>query len=145
MFAVPPKDQFCDYVTVPAFWQNLVAHRMLRVPLLPMFTNYAFAFGDKALRFGRLLLKTTMAELTIVSFVCFIQATKYDVNDLFMPARLCALTDDGHLRANDGVSVSLSSEVMADALKCGHFHLMSDCAVDRLSAILASALAGEID
>lgn len=72
-------------------------------------------------------------------FVCFIQAAKYDVADLFMPARLRALADNGHLRANEGALVLLPSELRVDVLKRRLLRLVISCSVDPVSAVLAFA------
>lgn len=58
-------------------------------------------------QFGYLLRKTAATEITIISLGCFISAAEYDVTNLFLPAQPQALTDNGGLRANEGVFVVL--------------------------------------
>lgn len=72
---------------------------MLRMPSPLMFVYYSSAFGYNARRLGYLLLETTITEFTTISFVCFIQAARYSVADLFLSVPLQALTANGRLRA----------------------------------------------
>lgn len=72
-----------------------------------MFSNYSSAFGDNAQRFGFELLKIAISELTAMSFVCFMLATKYGATDLFFPVRLRALKEDGLLRVSEEVLLQL--------------------------------------
>lgn len=65
--------------------------------------------------------------------------------DLFMPALLRTLTNDGHLRSKEKVLVPLSSKVRADVLKRGLLRLISDYTVNLTSAILAFLCAGKIN
>lgn len=64
---------------------------------------------------------------------------------LLMPARLRALTVDGHLCANERALIPLLSKVRADVLKRGLLRLIGDCAAYPVAAIFAFARLGKID
>lgn len=144
-FALPPKNCHRRFVTVPAFWQNSVAHRMLCVWTPFMFAYYSSAFGDNGLSFSHSLLETTMTQLTIMSFVCYIQAAKDGAASLFFSARHRAIADGGFLRASERVVVSLLSKMRANFLKRGLLRLTRDCEMDLVAAILDFARVGETD
>lgn len=118
---------------------------MLCVPLSSMFTCYCSTFRENLLRFGHLLLKTAVTKLANILFVCFIQAANYDVVDLFMPARLQALGEDGRLCAYEGALVPLLSEMIVNVLKRVLLRHICNCAADPLSATLVFARLGKID
>lgn len=95
IFAVPPKDRHLHYVSAPAFLKIIEAHRILCVPSPPMFTYYSSAIGNNVQWFGHLLHTPAMAELTVMSPVCFAQAAEYSKADLFMLARLRTFSENG--------------------------------------------------
>lgn len=66
-----------------------------------------------------------------MSYACFIQAVEYDVTDLFIPARLWALTDDGHLRANEGYLIPLTRKMRADVLYVSSYALLATIPLTR--------------
>lgn len=79
-----------------------------------------------------------------MSFVCFIQAAEIGVVDLSMPVSLWALNESGRLRANDGVLITLPTEMSANVLKRDLLRLICDCTVNPVSAILLFARARKI-
>lgn len=145
MLAVPTKDRYQQYESVPAFWRNWEASRILCVLSLstPLY-DYSL-FGENAKRFIYLQLETAITELTIVFFVCFSQTVEYGTDDLFLPARLQSTAKVCHARANIRVLASLPCKMRASNPKHGGLRIVSDCAVDPVSAIFAFARAGEID
>lgn len=110
-----------------------------------MFTYFFSAFVDDAQQLGCLLLETAVAELIIVAFFCFIQATGYVAASLFLPARVWSRIENICLRANKKVHAPLPRESGADKLKRELLHNIRDCAVDPLFVILALVRAGVID
>lgn len=70
---------------------------------------------------------------------------KYGVTDLVLLAYLRASTDDGCIRANDKVVVSLPCKMRANSLKRWLSRITRDFVVDLVAAILAFASTGEID
>lgn len=76
LVAVPPKDRYCNYVSVRAFWRSWEVIRMLWVLSPPKFAYYASAYGENAQRFGYLLHETETTKFTVMFFVCSIQAAK---------------------------------------------------------------------
>lgn len=65
--------------------------------------------------------------------------------NLFRPARFHALTKDSRLRANEGMLAPLLYEMRASILKRELSCIVSGCAVDLMSAMLALARVGKID
>lgn len=99
MFAVPPKNRYRQYVSVPAFWRGWEALCILCVPSPPMFAYYSSTSGGNTNRFGYLLLETGITNIKTMSFACFIQSAKYRAVDLFLPACLRALIEGGCARS----------------------------------------------
>lgn len=58
-------------------------------------------------------------------FVSFIQSAEYGIANLFIPARLRALTENSRLRANEVVLIPLSGEVGADSQNVGFYVLLA--------------------
>lgn len=122
---------------------RLPAFYVCRIP--SMFAHYSCAFGGSAKRFGNLLLETAMTKFTVMYFVYFIQATEYGKANLFLPARLWALTENGCYHANEEIFAPLSCKMRVDILKRGLLRMISACATESVVAIIAFARAGEID
>lgn len=110
-FAVLSKDSYCRYVSVSAFWGICEASRILCVSSPPIFAYYSSGFGDDTKRFGYLLLKTAITEFTIMFFACFIQFVEYGADNLFLPARLLALAEDGCAFAIEEVLAPIPCEM----------------------------------
>lgn len=110
MFAVPPKIWHLDYVTVPSFWQNIEALRMLCLSSPLVFAFCASGFGANAMRFEHLLLGTAMTEFTIMFFVCFIEVMGYSVANFFMSASFFAIAESICLCASEGVLLPVPSK-----------------------------------
>lgn len=72
-------------------------------------------------------------------------AAENGATDLFLPARLRVLTEDGRVRAIKRVLVQLPRNIEGNILKQGVLRNISICAVDLLAATLAFARAEEID
>lgn len=86
-----------------------------------------------------------MTELTILFFVCFIQAAKYGAANLLPPAPLRALITNGGVRENKEVFAPLLFEMEETIFKDGLLRIISDYAVERVAVLLAFARASEID
>lgn len=84
-------------------------------------------------------------ELTIMSFVSFIQAVEGGAANLFSPSRRRVVTRDSRLRANERVLVPVPCKMMAKILKRWLLRIISHCAVDPVAAAVAFTCAGEID
>lgn len=110
-----------------------------------MLAYYFSAFIDNAQWFDDLLLETVKTELTVISFVCFIQFAEYGAASLLLPAHHRALTKDDCLCANEWALAPLSYEMRANILERKLLPMTSNCAVDSVAAILALAFAGEND
>lgn len=145
MFAVSPKDGYRHYVSVSVYWRNRMASRVFYVPSSPMLAYYSNAFDGDAQRFGYCILKKAITKFTMMCFVCFDQAAGYGAVDLFWPACLRALAEEGRLRVNQEPFVSLPFETNANILKRGLLRTISKCVADLGAAILAFARAREID
>lgn len=94
MFAVPPIDRYLHYVSLHTFWRSWDANHTLCVPTASMFAYYHRVIRDNVQRLGIVLRKATITEHTIMPFSCFIWVAEYSVAILFLPAFICALTDD---------------------------------------------------
>lgn len=90
---------------------------MMCAPPLFTFACYFCTFGDTALWFGHLVLETATTKFTVKMHVCFNQAAEYGVANLFIPARIRALSEGGQLCGNERVQVPLSIEMRANVLK----------------------------
>lgn len=86
-----------------------------------------------------------MIKFTNMFVVGFIQLAKYGVANLLPPACLRVLTEAGRVLASKEVFGPLSTEMRANILERGLPRMTSNCAVDPVSAILASARAGKTD
>lgn len=86
-----------------------------------------------------------MTEFTFISFACAILAVGYGTASLYQPARLWAMTGVGRLCVIVVVLALLPGKMRAIFIKRGIFHIIRDCMLDLLSAILAFARAGKID
>lgn len=86
-----------------------------------------------------------MTKLTIMFILCFIQVAEYGASNLFLPAHLLALAEDGRARATTRVLSPLLCEMEADLLERGVLSVSSNCAVDPVAAFLAFARVGETD
>lgn len=117
----------------------------MRIPLPPMFLHYYSTFLDNDELFGYPLLKTAKTEFMNMFFVSVIQGAEYGTADLFLPARLRALSEDGSTRANEEALPPLPCKMRDGIVKRGLLRIISDCTVDLVPAILAIAHAGEID
>lgn len=69
---------------------------------------------------------------------------EYHTADLFLPARLRALTENGCLRANEGAFAPLSGKIKVSILNRWLSRITRDRVVDQVAAVLAFALAGMI-
>lgn len=143
IFPAPLKEHFRHYVSVPAFWQNWEASRILCVQYPQMCANYLTAFGDNDMWFVYLLLEKAMTKFIIMFSFCFIQAADYAAINLFLPACLQRLAEDGRTRANEEVLVPLLFEMTANILERDILRTINDCALDRLSPSSAFALWGD--
>lgn len=145
MFAVPSKYRYWYYVFVPTFRQNREVSRILCVPS-PSMISYCFsAFSDSAQQFGYQQLRTAMTKFGIVSFVYFIHAAEYGAVDLFLRARLRALTENGSLRANEGLLAPLPDKMSRIFLTRKLLRSISNFTVSPVAAILAFARFFETD
>lgn len=112
---------------------------MLIVPTPPMLPYYLGAFSNRRHQFSRLLRKTAITELTVISFACFIRAAYFKLYDLCFPSRFRALQDEGRLCGNEGVLIPLSHEMKANVLDRGLLNTINDCEVYPVAALMAFA------
>lgn len=78
-----------------------------------------------------------------MSFDCFNQATKYDAAELFLPAGLCVLAENGCALVNELVHAPLLYRMRANIMMRGHAHIICDVVVDLVPPHLAFVCTGE--
>lgn len=86
-----------------------------------------------------------MPELTIMSYVCFIQTAENGTAGLFFPASFRALAEVGCSHTNEGLLKPLPYKMKANILKFVPLLIKSDCVVAILVAILVFARSVEIN
>lgn len=156
MFAVPPKDRYRLYISVPAFWQNWEAaccayhHRQCLRTILAFFaaTLSGLVISCARPRLRSLLLCLSSVPTRPQSAAWMKQLKNivvYGVSDLFLPARLRALTGDSCICANKEVLLPLPCKMRANILNLRLLRISRNCAVDRVADVLALARAGKID
>lgn len=114
-------------------------------PTPPMYVYYSSTFEDNTQQVDFSFCKTATTVSTILSFVCLIRSTENLLSNFSLPARLQALTDKGHLSANDEALVPLQRKVRANILKRSLLRIISISASDLRSDVSPFARAGKFD
>lgn len=118
---------------------------MLSVWTLLMFACISGAFGNGGQLFSRVLCKTVTLKLLLTSFVYYIWAAEFDVLNLILPRRFCALLEKHRFCATEEGLCPLSCEMRANVWDQSLLTIIKDCIVDLVLALLAYPQTSMID
>lgn len=75
----------------------------------------------------------------LMQFICFSQAAKFAVTNLFLQNSLNALQRKDCFRASERIPILHSREVKTNIVDSGLLTMIDDCRVDQVLALLANA------